>query len=122
MRSWRRRELAACWLGVLWLFFSPGGSPASEKEKLNVLLITIDTLRPDRLGCYSQEHPSTPVVDQLAAKSGLFARAFAHTPLTLPSHTNILLGTTPLDHGVHDNANFVVGVDFLTLAEHLTSP
>ena len=114
-----KRELAACSLGVLWLFFSPGGSPALEKEKLNVLLITIDTLRPDRLGCYSQEHLGTPVVDKLAAKSVLFARAFAHTPLTLPSHANILLGTTPLDHGIHDNGIFIVRPNSLTLAGYL---
>ena len=48
-----------------------------------------------------------------------FTRAFAHTPMTLPSHTNILLGTTPSFHGVHDNADFMVRGEFLTLAEHL---
>jgi tetratricopeptide (TPR) repeat protein len=55
----------------------------------------------------------------LASKGILFERAFAHNPTTLPSHANILLGTTPLYHGVHDNSKFKVADDFLTLAEHL---
>jgi arylsulfatase A-like enzyme/Flp pilus assembly protein TadD len=92
---------------------------AAAAARPNLLLITIDTLRPDRLSCYSTDHVETPVIDALARRGVLFRRAFAHTPTTLPSHTNILLGTTPLHHGVHDNSNFVVGEEFLTLAEHL---
>jgi arylsulfatase A-like enzyme/Flp pilus assembly protein TadD len=90
-----------------------------KKEPLNVLLITIDTLRPDRLSCYSSEHIQTPQIDSLAESGALFLNAFAHTPTTLPSHTNILLGTTPLYHGVHDNQNFIARDEFLSLAEHL---
>jgi len=93
----------------------------SEKDRLNFLLITIDTLRPDRLSCYSSEHLKTPNIDGLAEKGVLFLKAFAHTPTTLPSHTNILLGTTPLYHGVHDNSNFVVREEFLNLGGHLKS-
>lgn len=91
----------------------------ASKGRLNVLLITIDTLRPNRLSCYSKEHVQTPNIDSLAVKGVLFSRAFAHTPTTLPSHTNILLGTTPLYHDIHDNHNFIVREEFLTLAEHL---
>ncbi len=91
------------------------------KEKLNLLLITIDTLRPDRLSCYSNKHIQTPNIDSLAEKGTLFLKAFAHTTTTLPSHVNILLGTTPLYHGVHENASFIVKEEFLTLAEHLKS-
>lgn len=87
----------------------------------NILLISIDTIRPDRLSCYSQEYLKTPHIESLAQKGAVFARAFAHNPLTLPSHTNILLGTTPLYHGVHDNSWFRVSEDFLTLAELLKS-
>ncbi|MEE9390052.1 MAG: sulfatase-like hydrolase/transferase, partial [Candidatus Aminicenantaceae bacterium] len=93
--------------------------PETGKTKLNFLLITIDTLRPDRLSCYSDEHAKTPNIDGLAEKGALFLKAFAHTPTTLPSHTSILLGTTPLYHGVHDNHNFIVREEFLSLAEHL---
>lgn len=91
----------------------------SKNVRLNFLLITIDTLRADRLSCYSREHLKTPNIDGLAEKGALFLKAFANTPTTLPSHTNILLGTTPLYHGVHDNSNFIVRNEFLTLAEHL---
>jgi arylsulfatase A-like enzyme/Flp pilus assembly protein TadD len=89
------------------------------KTKKNVLLITIDTLRADRLSCYNKEYLLTPNIDSFAEKGVLFSRAFANTSTTLPSHTNILLGTSPLYHGVHDNLNFVVRDDFLTLTEHL---
>ncbi len=85
----------------------------------NVLLVTIDTLRTDRLSCYSIEHVETPHIDSLASKGVLFTRAFAHTCTTLPSHTNILLGTSPLEHGVHENSNFLVQEKHLTLAEFL---
>jgi arylsulfatase A-like enzyme/Flp pilus assembly protein TadD len=102
--------------GTLFPTFS---KPKTGKTKLNFLLITIDTLRPDRLSCYSDEHVKTPNIDSLAEKGALFLKAFAHTPTTLPSHTNILLGTTPLYHGVHDNHNFIVREEFLSLAEHL---
>ncbi len=92
-----------------------------KKRRLNFLLITIDTLRSDRLSCYTDEHLRTPNIDSLAEKGILFSRAFANTSTTLPSHANILLGTTPLHHGVHENSNFIVREEFLTLAEHLKS-
>jgi len=94
-------------------------SPGTDKERLNVLLITIDTLRADWLSCYGSEYLDTPNIDSLAERGVLFSRAFANTSTTLPSHTNILLGTTPLYHGVHDNVNFVVREGFITLAECL---
>ena len=105
--------------GIVFLPAIAGASP--KKKPLNVLLVTIDTLRPDRLSCYSEKHIQTPHIDSLAERGALFLRAFAHTPTTLPSHTSILLGTTPLYHGVHDNQNFIVQDEFLTLAEHLKS-
>lgn len=92
-----------------------------KQANFNVLLVTIDTIRPDRLSCYSTKYLKTPHIDSLAAKGVVFDRAFAHNPTTLPSHTNILLGTTPLYHGVQDNSKFRVSEDFLTLAEHLKS-
>ncbi len=100
--------------------FEPSALEAQKGgEKRNLLLVTIDTMRPDRLGCYSTLHLKTPHIDGVASKGAVFLKAFAHTPTTLPSHTNILLGATPLYHGVHDNHNFIVGEEFLTLAEHL---
>ncbi len=108
------------YLSVSFIFASFQKSKTHDQDKrLNVLLITIDTLRADRLSCYDEKHVKTPNIDRLAEKATLFTRAFAHNPLTLPSHANILLGTTPLYHGVRDNVNFVVKENFQTLAEHL---
>ena len=103
-------------------FFLPATSrplAAAAPAKPNILLITVDTLRADHLGCYGSKAVRTPVIDALAARGIHFARAFAHTPSTLPSHANILLGLTPNAHGVHDNSAFIVREDFLTLAEWL---
>ncbi len=103
-------------------FFAFGvlNSNAEDNGKdLNVLLISIDTLRPDRLSCYSPDFVQTPRIDELASEGIVFERAFAHNPTTLPSHANILLGVTPLYHGVHDNSKFRVSEESLTLAEHL---
>jgi arylsulfatase A-like enzyme/Flp pilus assembly protein TadD len=96
-----------------------GPAPAAAPSRPNLLLITVDTLRPDRLGCYGSRFVKTPAIDRLAASGALFGRAFAHTPLTLPSHTSILLGTAPLQHGVHDNGNFKVPDGLPTLATFL---
>ena len=122
----RTENLAwAILLAVAWVYSSALSRPARSaqsagpEQRLNLLLITVDTLRADRVGAYSDKHLRTPSFDRLASKGAVFTRAFAHTPTTLPSHTNILLGTTPNYHGVHDNANFVVRDEFLTLAEHL---
>jgi arylsulfatase A-like enzyme/Flp pilus assembly protein TadD len=92
---------------------------ALPKNPMNVLLITVDTLRPDRLSCYGSPFLRTPAIDGLAQRGVLFRRAFAHNTVTLPSHTNILLGLTPAAHGVHDNSNFIVPGECLTLAEFL---
>lgn len=116
--------------GIVFLFaaliqfgivFSDALLPAAEGNNYNVLLITIDTIRPDRLSCYSTKYLKTPNIDALADKGVLFERAFAHNSITLPSHANILLGTTPLYHGVHDNAKFKISEDSLTMAEFLKS-
>lgn len=98
--------------------FSWAVNVADEKPQ-NVLLITIDTLRADKVSSYNDLHDLTPNIDSLAESGVLFSRAFSNTSTTLPSHTNIFLGTSPLYHGVHDNLNFVVRDDYLTLAEHL---
>jgi len=105
------------WTGGAAAF--PGPRPdAGAKAAPNLLLITIDTLRADRVSSYGGRL-KTPTLDRLAAKGIVFRRAFAQATTTLPTHTNMLLGVDPLRHGVHDNNNFTVGKTFLTLAEHL---
>ena len=99
-----------------------GGGAASASAAgtdYNVLLVTLDTIRTDRLSCYGSKFVQTPRIDGLAANGALFERAFAHVPLTLPSHTNILLGVTPLAHGVNESNKSVVPGGFITLAEIL---
>jgi len=85
----------------------------------NIVLITVDTLRADRVSFYSERYLQTPNMDQLARRSQVFMRAFAHNPVTLPSHVNILTGTTPPFHGISDNAGFILEDRFLTIAEVL---
>ncbi len=86
-------------------------------QKTSCLIITIDTLRADRLSSFGSTSVSTPGIDRIAAEGFKFTRCFAHTVTTLPSHANIFLGVLPPNHGVHDNANFVVPPGLPTLAE-----
>jgi arylsulfatase A-like enzyme/cytochrome c-type biogenesis protein CcmH/NrfG len=72
------------------------------KPALNVVLITIDTLRADHVGCYGYKQIKTPNIDGLAADGARFERAFAVVPVTLPSHTTMLTGTYPMLSGMHD--------------------
>ncbi len=103
-------------LAALASVLLPRPLPAAET---NLLVVTIDTLRPDRLGCYGSKVVETPRIDRLAASGVLFERAFAHTPMTLPSHACLFLGLLPPTHGVSENSKSVVGEGFQTLAEVL---
>ena len=84
----------------------------------NVLLISIDTLRADRVGAYSGRQ-LTPAIDRLAAAGVRFSRAYAHAPMTLPAHASILTGLFPLHHGVHVNGVSALDARATTLAELL---
>jgi arylsulfatase A-like enzyme/Tfp pilus assembly protein PilF len=72
------------------------------KPAPNVVLITIDTLRADHVGCYGYKQIKTPNIDGLAADGVRFDRAFAVVPVTLPSHSSMLTGTYPMLSGMHD--------------------
>ena len=85
----------------------------------NLLLVSIDTLRADHLGCYGYAGAQTPRLDALARSGLRFARATTVVPLTLPAHTSLMTGTFPAWHGVRDNGGFYVGDDQNTLAETL---
>jgi len=89
---------------------------AAGGRDLNVLLITIDTVRADRLGCYGYAGAGTPNLDRLAAEGVRFANAYAQVPLTLPSHCSIMTGTYPPDHGVRNNGAYSLGPELPTLA------
>ncbi len=99
-----------------------GGLPRGlAPGDLNVLLITLDTTRADRLGCYGAKGVATPHLDGLAARGTLFERAIAPVPLTLPSHASLMTGELPAMHGVRDNGGFRVGPEKVTLAEILAA-
>jgi arylsulfatase A-like enzyme/Tfp pilus assembly protein PilF len=91
-----------------------------DTPHLNVLLVTFDTTRADHIGCYGNDSVSTPTIDGIAAQGVLFRNAYSPIPITLPSHTTMLTGMTPLSHGVRDNGLFVVPAEVETLAEVLS--
>ena len=84
-----------------------------------VVIISIDTLRADRLPLYGYRKVETPAIDTLAAESVVFDQAWAHSPLTLPSHASILTGRLPFEHGVRDNMGFALEDGTPTLASLL---
>ncbi|MEN8154175.1 MAG: sulfatase-like hydrolase/transferase [Acidobacteriota bacterium] len=85
---------------------------------MNVILITIDTIRADHVGVYKKSEKSfTPNIDKLANEGVLFEHCIAHAPLTLPSHVSILSGTYPLYHQVRDNGSFIVPEELKLISE-----
>ena len=91
-------------------------SAVRRQAGLNVLLITVDTMRADAMGAYGRKDADTPWMDRLAAQGVRFAEARAQNVVTLPSHANILSGRYPTDHGVRDNSGFRFPADPETLA------
>jgi arylsulfatase A-like enzyme/Flp pilus assembly protein TadD len=84
-----------------------------------VVLITIDTLRADRLGCYGYSKNLTPNLDRIARNGVLFENAVAPAPSTPPSHASMFTGTYPTVHGVRNAGGFSLDKSHLTLAEIL---
>lgn len=111
-RSHRSVLLAAALLGVL------AGSCMPPGPRL-VVLIVVDTLRADRLGCYGCESVETPNIDRLAAEGVLYENALSAVPVTLPSMSTLLTGAYPLQHGVRDNGSFRLPDSWDTLPEQL---
>ena len=92
---------------------SPSRATSSSRD---IVLITIDTLRADAPGFAGNPRSQTPVLDRLAAQGRVFTNAHAHNVVTLPSHTNILTGLYPFQHGVRDNTGFRLAAKVPTLA------
>jgi arylsulfatase A-like enzyme/Flp pilus assembly protein TadD len=121
------RGRRAAWISAGVLLASAAAAPALQvwwRERrlhaaprpLDVVLLTLDTTRADRLGCYGGGDAS-PHLDGLARSGVLFRRAYAHVPLTAPSHASLLTGLLPPRHGVRDNGGYVLKEDVPTLAE-----
>lgn len=104
--------VAVAALALLLTGCSRGPGPATR-----ILLVTFDTTRADRLGCYGNEDRLTPNLDRLAAEATLFEHAVAQVPTTLPSHSTMFTGLYPQDHGVRYNLMFRLGPEAHTLAE-----
>jgi arylsulfatase A-like enzyme/Tfp pilus assembly protein PilF len=113
----------------LWLRPRPPRTEAEVRARLarrrppptsvNLVLVTMDTLRADRLGCYGFRGVETPNVDGVAREGVVFEQATATAPMTLPSHASILTGLIPPHHGIRDNGGFFLGEDKTTLAERM---
>lgn len=108
-------------VAALVLFGGAVASPclAAGANPANVVVITLDTVRADHLGCYGYRSIATPNLDALARSSARFTRAFTPVPLTLPAHTALFTGSFPMATGVHDFSANKVPSDAVTLAEVL---
>ncbi len=113
--------LALCFLAWLAWRIWPGRLGDHPPTRPNIVIITIDTLRADHVGCYGRTQAATPTMDRLAAKGIRFDQAIAHVPLTLPSHVTMMTGLTPPHAGVRDNASFTLGDKTLVIAEALAA-
>lgn len=82
----------------------------------DIILVTLDTTRADALGYAGNTRVKTPFLDSLAANGIVFTNAHAHNVVTLPSHANILTGLYPFQHGVHENAGFILDSKHPTVA------
>ena len=111
---------------LLWLFLGAGfvacGKNGQEQaaRPRNLLLISLDTLRPDHLGCYGSPRETSPTIDALAARGVRFADASSAAPWTLPAHATMLTGLYPSHHGVKNNDN-KLAAETTTLAEVLAA-
>jgi arylsulfatase A-like enzyme/Tfp pilus assembly protein PilF len=94
----------------------PRLSTSLDPSETNVILITLDTLRTDRLSCYGSDLVDTPNIDGFADEGVRFSDAAGTVPFTLPAHSSILTGLYPPGHGVRENVGYVLGEDLPTLA------
>ena len=109
-------ELRRIFLILAALSALQSAAQTPEKPALNVILITIDTLRADHVGCYGYKQIKTPNIDSLASDGVRFDRAFTPVPVTLPSHSAMLTGTYPMRSGMHDFSANKLSADQPTLA------
>ena len=92
---------------------------SAQNNPANVVVISIDTLRADHLGCYGYGSVATPNLDALARSAARFTQAFTPVPITLPAHTALFTGSFPMATGVHDFSNNKVPASAATLAKIL---
>src|SRR5271167_2889243 len=106
-------QVFRCSFLVVVLALSAGGAntpktvsaPSSGTKRPNIILITLDTTRADRMGFLGSQRGLTPNLDALAKQGVVFTRAYAQVPLTTPSHAALLTGTYPQYNHVEDLAD-----------------
>ena len=124
MNSARALGLLLAGVGALAAFAcnpspSPEARTVGDSARPPIVLISVDTLRSDRLPAYGYDGVDTPAIDRLAADGVLFERAYAHVNVTLPSHASLFTGLLPPEHGVRDNAGYRLDAGIPTLAAEL---
>ncbi len=115
--GWRSRLLQACTAVLLAAFLAGCGGALGRPR--DVILITLDTTRADRLGCYGYTKAETPNLDALAQEATLFEHAVSAASVTLVSHATMFTGLYPYRHGVRYNGMFTLADAHYTLAERL---
>jgi arylsulfatase A-like enzyme len=116
MMRWRRLAiviLIAAPVAAGWWYRRPSRVP------INVVLVTLDTTRADRLSPYGFMGAVMPGLDELAREAVVFDQAYTVAPLTLPAHTSLFTGLLPPNHSVRDNGSPPLAAHFTTLAEVL---
>ena len=101
-------------VGGFFLLYKTGGTGIR-----GLVLISIDTCRADHLSCYGFTKKTTPHIDNIAAEGVLFENVVTPAPITLPAHVSLLTGVIPPSHGIHDNLNYYLPEEKLTLTEIL---
>ncbi len=104
---------------LLGLTLACGGEVCVDRP--NVVLISIDTLRPDHLGCYGYARPTSPNIDAIAAEGALFEQHISSAPWTLPAHAAMFTSVPDSVHGVVDAVKFRLSEEFETLPESFQS-
>jgi arylsulfatase A-like enzyme len=110
------RALLACAAALAAVAGCDGSTPQGPVR--NLIVISIDTLRPDRLGLYGYERPTSPALDAFATRGVVFELALTPAPWTLPAHASLLTGLYPRRHGVRTHQNDLP-VAISTLAQQL---
>ena len=103
--------------GLIFLLVRPASG--FDGRGMNLLVVTLDTTRADRLGCYGDHLARTPAIDGLARRAVLFQNCYTAAPITLPAHCTLFTGRWPFAHGVRNNAFYALDPSELTLAEKL---
>jgi arylsulfatase A-like enzyme/cytochrome c-type biogenesis protein CcmH/NrfG len=122
LRSVSHRLVTLLIAGAALLAGCRGETPdPSSQRDVPLFIVSIDTLRSDRLPAYGYTAIETPAITAFRKDAILFEHAFSHVPLTLPSHASLLTGKLPNAHGVRDNLGYRLEDAETTLAETLKS-